>query len=783
MTSGPEGNPLARFFSSLRLRLLLILWLAFVPTLGLVIYTAEEERHMAAAQAQEHALQLARAAASSQAQLIDNTRHFLAVLAQLPVMRERDPVACGAFLADLLKQYAHYSTFGVIKSDGTTDCRAVPFQPGVQSGPAATIQRVLDARDFAIGDYSIGRVSRRAVLRMGYPILDEAGQVEAVIFASLYVDSLNELAAQALLPPGSTVTANDRNGTILVRYPDPEKWVGQSVPETPIVKIILSQKREGLAEAIGEDGVSRLYAFTPVRSVPNSELYVSVGIPTGLAFAEANQVLTHNLIALGLVTVLVLAATWVVGDVYVFRKVKALLDVTGRLAEGDLSARTGLRHEAGELGQLGRALDWMAAALSQREVEREQAAEQIRRQAARSESLVEAAGRLNAQLDLESVVEAICEETVHALNVPAASVRLYDEAHDTLYSVTSCGLPPEYRERVQPLPRAAYDQFAQRSGSVVVFSDVRNVPDLPDADLYAALDIRTVVGASMLREGQLVGLLNVFTFGEPREFSYDELTLLKGLAAQAALAIANARLYDALQQEERARAGLLHRVITAQEEERMRIARELHDETSQSLTALIVGLDTARLALADSAHKVEERLHATKSIAEGMLENIHRLIQDLRPTLLDDLGLVPAIYWYGEQRLSPLGIVLHLDGEGLPGRLPSAKETVLFRIIQEAMTNVVRHAQASLVDVRLTQEEGYLTLQVTDNGQGFDPSLESSDPRANGFGLRGIQERVSILRGEFHVQTAPGQGTMITVRVPIRQGEFIHVQNPRALDG
>jgi signal transduction histidine kinase len=239
-------------------------------------------------------------------------------------------------------------------------------------------------------------------------------------------------------------------------------------------------------------------------------------------------------------------------------------------------------------------------------------------------------------------------------------------------------------------------------------------------------------------------------------------------AAYEAAAKDNARLYTELQRKEQSRGELLHRVISAQEDERKRIARELHDETSQSLTALMVGLDTVRMASAQDVHKANNRLQASKSIAETLLKNIHRLVADLRPSLLDDLGLVPAIVWYGEQRLKPLGIEFHLDEKGLKDRLTPTVETALFRIVQEAMTNIVRHAQATMVNVRLVREDGHVTLQVSDNGQGFDPqAFQPSDLHGQGLGLRGMQERASILGGEFQMQTAIGKGTVITIRVPV----------------
>jgi signal transduction histidine kinase len=766
---------MTRFFFSLRFRLLLLVLLAVIPALGLILYTAAEQRRVAVVDAQQNALRLARLAASDQERLVEGARQLLIALAQLPSVRNRDEAECTLFLTDLLKQYPLYANLGVVEPDGDVSCSAVPLAEPVSTANRTWFQRAVQTRNFAVSEYQIGRITGKALITFAYPIIDETGRVDGVVFVGLDLAWLNQFVAKAQLPSGATLRVIDQNGTILARYPDPEKWVGRSMPEATIVKTILSQG-EGVADALGEDGVPRLYAFTPLRTMPGADLYVSIGVPKEVAFAEADRILARNLVSLGLVAVLALAAAWVGGDLFILHQVNALLGVTKRLAAGDLGARTGLRYGAGELSQLARTFDQMAETVEQRETERERAEKQIRRQTARAESLARVASRLNAQLDLEGVLKAICEEIARALNVPATSVSLCDEKRDALYHVSGFGLPPEYCQHTQPIPRAIYNEYAKQMDSLIIFQDVQDIPHLPDANLYAALNIRTIVVAGMLRQQQLVGCLNIITFSQVRHFTEDELALLKGLANQAAQAIINARLYEALQREERARAGLLHKIITAQEYERKRIARELHDETSQSLTALMLGLDTVRMALAVDARKAEEHLQTIKYIAEGMLGNIHRLIADLRPSLLDDLGLVPAITWYGEQRLNPLGITLYLDEDGLQGRLSPAMETALFRIVQEAMTNVVRHARASAVTVRLVRRGGYLTLQIADNGCGFDPQiLQSADPRSEGLGLRGIQERVNILGGEFYLQPAPGQGTVITVHVPIPEEEVAHV--------
>jgi PAS domain S-box-containing protein len=371
---------MSRFpFASLRARSLLLVLLAVVPFLGLTIYTNIDLRRLAAADAKAEALRLARLAASDQQDTIKDTRQLLFALAQLPDVMGDDQSACSAFLAGLLNQYPQYTLVGVISPDGALSCSALPAQGPVNLADRDFFQRAFETGDFVIGSYQEDPISGKAALDSGLPILDESGQVRAVVFVSLDLAWLNQLAAEARLPEGSTFTVIDRHGTILVRYPDPGMWVGQSLPEAPIVETILEQQGEGTAEADGVDGIPRLFAFTPLVSLPGGggEVYVSVGIPAAVAFSDANRVLIRNLIGLGLVSVLALAAAWFGGNLFILRRVNALLSATKRLSAGDLSVRTGLPYGYGELSQLARVFDEMADSLERRIAERDQAAQAL----------------------------------------------------------------------------------------------------------------------------------------------------------------------------------------------------------------------------------------------------------------------------------------------------------------------------------------------------------------------------------------------------------------------
>jgi signal transduction histidine kinase len=220
---------------------------------------------------------------------------------------------------------------------------------------------------------------------------------------------------------------------------------------------------------------------------------------------------------------------------------------------------------------------------------------------------------------------------------------------------------------------------------------------------------------------------------------------------------------DQLREREEARSQLLRKLITVQEDERKRIARELHDETSQGLAVLAMGIEAAQDALRSGK---TPRLEEVKSLAVRTLEDVHRLILDLRPSVLDDLGLLSAIRWYAERHLESRGISVRCEF-GEMRRLPPEMETALFRICQETMSNVARHSQATAVLIQVGVDGGDVVVDVEDDGKGFDHEAVARREGRRHWGLMGIRERAEILGGVARVESAPGQGTHVEVRIPL----------------
>jgi len=225
------------------------------------------------------------------------------------------------------------------------------------------------------------------------------------------------------------------------------------------------------------------------------------------------------------------------------------------------------------------------------------------------------------------------------------------------------------------------------------------------------------------------------------------------------------RLEEA-QRREAMRGELLKRVVAAQEAERQRIARELHDETGQAMTAIGLGLRSIATLLRGRKGKVAQNLHQLEDLVAHSLNELQRIISDLRPSHLDDLGLAAALRWYvGEiQQRAPLKVNVHIEGEHRD--LPQEVKTGLFRIVQEALTNVVRHADAETADVYLRYGKHKIWLDVIDDGVGFSLTLASMDSKRPSWGLIGMEERTHELGGEFTIDSQPGEGTRVRVIIP-----------------
>jgi len=354
-------------FGSLRTRLILLVLLAVVPALGLTFYSGLKQRHDALFHAQEDALRMAKNASSAQERLIEDTRQIFFALSQFSEIQNLNPDACSKIFKDLQGQSKGYTTFVATKPNGDLFASALPVSGRMTFTDRTWYQQVLKTREFVIGEYLIGRISGKATVTLAYPVLDRKGQLKVILVTGLDLGWLNQFIIENKPPPGTTLNVIDRKGTILLRYPEPEKFIGKTMPEGSILKAIL-EKREGVSEAIDMEGVPHLYGFTSLDRFSGS-VYVSVGIPKKIAFAEAIRDMKRNLIWLVIVAALAIIAAWFGSSLFIMRPVDRLLKATKRLGEGDLMSRAGPRYDRGEIGQLAFAFDQMANRIAEKEAQ------------------------------------------------------------------------------------------------------------------------------------------------------------------------------------------------------------------------------------------------------------------------------------------------------------------------------------------------------------------------------------------------------------------------------
>lgn len=312
------------------------------------------------------------------------------------------------------------------------------------------------------------------------------------------------------------------------------------------------------------------------------------------------------------------------------------------------------------------------------------------------------------------------------------------------------------------------------AGAVGGTALTRRFDDWPS---WALVLVFFCLGALMIAAANYVILRN--TFRPFADLSKAMASIHKGERASAlavsegepsllGVARAASEMLDRIDLESRAYSAKIFESI---ENERRRIGRELHDETSQSLAAALLNLDLADKALASASSPVSKRIGTARQLVRHGLSQVKLLIHDLRPSMLDDFGLVPALRWYVQSHLEGAGLDIETDLPKANRRLPSEVETALYRIAQESLGNIARHSKATRALLSLEIQSGYAAMLVSDNGVGFDPAAVILDREGRyGVGLLSIRERAELLGGTASITSAPGKGTQVHVVIPLSAG-------------
>ena len=453
---------------------------------------------------------------------------------------------------------------------------------------------------------------------------------------------------------------------------------------------------------------------------------------------------------------------------------RPILDMTSvakRIKTGDLVVRAPVWAND-EIGELGRAFNDMIVGLDTSRQELETFNESLQHRNHELETLYQLSDMANQSYTLQQVSEHGLELMLENSSASAGLILLLNEGQASVAAQAQL-TKPQQEKMLICLPRfiAEHSQLLLRE-NVVAITNTQDPNYLPHDLIQTCqqLNLQTIVLAPISVKQKMLGTL-IMLYTEATELTPQQQQLISGICNQLGTALQNSQLWEELRYKEQLRAQLLNKVVSAQEEERRRISRELHDETGQALTSLLIQFKITENC--DDLEDIKTHIEDMRLRTAQTLQEIRRLAADLRPAALDDLGLISALEGYIYEFSRKTNTVVDFQPQQVGQiRLPHEVEILLYRVIQESLTNTARHANATRIEVALTYENGRIGVVVSDNGQGFDPAkVLNAENRS--LGILGMRERVELLGGQFKLTSVPGKGTKIHVELMPPPSEMV----------
>lgn len=374
--------------------------------------------------------------------------------------------------------------------------------------------------------------------------------------------------------------------------------------------------------------------------------------------------------------------------------------------------------------------------------------------------------------DLDSILRIGLDNVLNIMNGTVGGIMLLDEPSQTLSYQVYHGLSDKYAGEMRlKLGEGIAGKVAQ-SGRSVLLEDISSEPNAARIDLISSEGLRAFISVPLRAKDNVLGVMNVASHVQHR-FTKEDVHLLHSIGDQLGIAIEQATLHERLRKARERLRKLARQNLVAEEEERRRIARELHDETSQSLSGIALQLEALIEMSAQSGNQDAQFIAGLKkvqSLTVQVHKEVSRLISNLHPAVLDTLGLVAAARQHAKNSLQPLNINVTTEVKGTEMRFPPDVEAALFRVVQGTIGNIVKHSKAKNVSIVLVYQPGEFSLSISDDGQGFDVSkITDVEESGRGRGLFSMRERIGFLGGTSGIESNIGLGTTVWAKIPISQ--------------
>jgi PAS domain S-box-containing protein len=840
-----------RFVPGLRARLLLLMLFAVSPAIFIIAYLGLVGHRARIQDAMGNAETLVKTVASTHANRIEALHNLLYTVTQIDAVQAGRGPACRAQLAAIKKNNEHVANIGVIQPDGRVSCSAVPLAGTVNLADRDYFQRAVQTHRLATSRYIHGRISGKSVLVVALPVVS-AGAVRQVVYIGLDLAWLSRVIARLSLPPTTTITLFDKEGSILLRLPARDGLVGTmalSLPQGPQALEYIKRGAGGRFEAPGLDGLTRLYTIVPLGAVDVPYAYLSVGIAEEDIHGKEHTVFAVSVVGLMASLLFTLALVWFGAQPMLLRRLQPVLATIRRVAAGDLGARTGLPPQDDDLGKLAVEVDAMASTLQEHQHAISKVNTALRLEKTRLQLSVDSAGIGFWEANLQTGQRHYSPEWKRQIgyepeelddNFGAWESRLHPNDHDRVMLALlqyQRGEAPNYDTEFRLQHRDGswrwilsrgtlqHDDQGRPLRMIGVHIDITAIRQAQDALWHREEQLRSIsahVPGLVFRIVRQTGRA-VFEFvsdgvsdlcgRRPEEFkeldhflalvvkadrdgfvrALDEsLSTLVPINWEGRIDVGELRKWINVRASARNRDGgvcwdgvmlnvtlikrandelvrardeirelTMHQEIVREEEKRS-IAREIHDELGATLTAIKMDAHWAGSRMTNANKAIAQKLGDIRELADAAIQATRRISTELHPRVLDDLGLVAAIEWLTGEFARRYGIACRYQGPDHEVDIEPKRALALFRILQESLTNVARHAGATAVEVSLALEGEGVRLCVHDNGGGLSPGKPE---RPTAHGVRGMIERARYFGGEVRIENA-GQGACVTAVLP-----------------
>jgi PAS domain S-box-containing protein len=706
--------------ASIRTQLAMLVVAVGLPLLATVIYNHLERIKDRTALAAEFVRELAGATEVSLSRIVEEERILLAAMAARPAQRVERPDPCDPLIADFHAINPRRANIVIGALSGELICSALaqPSGPPASLLKMAHIQRLLRTGEFTIGDPFKGPIVARWIVPLSYPRRDTAGRLIGWIGLPLEPLRLEDLLKKVAQDTNHEVVLLTAQGVVLARSTDTETWVGKSLRDGPFPRALFDGSLSEW-EGRGVDGVLRVWAS---KQVPGTDWRVLVGADKQAVLAPINAALTRNMVVIALVMLGVIAASLWIGR-GIARPLIGLAETMQKIGSGVQAMRApvwGAAEVADVAAQFNRMLDARVR-------------DEIHLRASESR--------------FRGIIQA--SPVPYALNDDRQNITYLNSAFVRTFGYDQADIPTLADWWPKAYPDAAYRQWAATTWQARLDAATQTGAKFQPVELDIRCKdgtLRTVVAAAE-------------SLGE--SFKGEHLVILYDISERKRAETAAHDYAERLQ-------AVSRKLLEIQESERRLLARELHDEVGGVLTAVKLNLQSLRRQGASAAG--EAALADGLALVDGAIQSVRSLSLDLRPAMLDDLGLIPALKWYCERQARRAGVAIEVALDPVDLKTTPQLESACFRIVQESVNNALRHADARRIQVALRRDGG-IVIEIADDGRGFDLAAVRGDALAgSGSGVLSMHERAELLGGQLTIESAPGTGTRVRAEIPIPDG-------------